>query len=133
MTLQKLIELAKEREISITGLAFELWDYLDNNVQRALARELCSLYNDNDEHLLLENLEEYYPELMLPREVKISLEELEAKHEELHGRKLSEEALDDFLGDYLSDKYGYCHFGFDYDIDFKNDIIICKNIEWDIY
>lgn len=133
MTLQKLIELAKEREVSITGLAFEMWDYLDNNAQRALARELCSLYNDNDEHLLLENLEEYYPELMLPREVKISLEELEAKHEKLHGRKLSEEALDEFLGDYLSDEYGYCHFGFDYDIDFKNDIIICKNIEWDIY
>lgn len=133
MTLQKLIELAKERETSITGLAFEMWDYLDSGVQKALGKELCALYNDNQEHLLLENLNAFYPELMLPREVKISLKELEAKHEELHGRKLSEEALDEFLGDYLSDEYGYCHFGCEYDIDFENDIIICKNIEWDIY
>ena len=29
---------------------------------------------------------------------------------------IDDDELDDFLSDWLSDEYGYCHFGFDYEI-----------------
>jgi hypothetical protein len=44
-----------------------------------------------------------------------------------------EDDLSDAIGDYLSDKYGYCHFGFDiYDTDHMSGDIVVTNIEWDV-
>ena len=121
MTLKELIKLAKEREVSITGLAFEMWDYLDPNAQRALGKELCALYNDNEEHMLLENLNEYYPELVLPEELEVAIKDLDIN---------TEEDIEEALSDYLSNEYGYCHLGYEYD--FKGEVIHVYNIKWDI-
>lgn len=36
--------------------------------------------------------------------------------EEVNIEDIDDDELDDFLSDWLSDEFGYCHFGFDYEI-----------------
>ena len=36
--------------------------------------------------------------------------------EEVNIEDIDDDELDDFLSDWLSDEYGFCHFGFDYEI-----------------
>lgn len=44
-----------------------------------------------------------------------------------------EDDLSDVIGDYLSDRFGYCHFGFDiYDTDQMSGDITVTNIKWDL-
>lgn len=38
------------------------------------------------------------------------------------------EVIGDIIGDYLSDTYGFCHYGFAYEI--KGDKIVCSDIDW---
>ena len=59
MTIIELMNLAKEREIGITSVAFEYWDYLDSEAQRAIGRELCALANEDTDYDLKNNLYEY--------------------------------------------------------------------------
>lgn len=39
--------------------------------------------------------------------------------------------FDDLLSDYLSDTYGFCHYGFDYETDIISGDIKIFDIEWD--
>ena len=59
MTIIELMNLAKEREIGITSVAFEYWDYLDSEAQRDIGRELCALANEDTDYDLKNNLYEY--------------------------------------------------------------------------
>jgi len=52
----------------------------------------------------------------LPKKVVIDLKELD-------------DEIGYLLGDYLSDTYGYCHYGFTYAI--KGDKVVCSDIDWD--
>lgn len=48
-----------------------------------------------------------------------SLEELGLETdfvEEVNIEDIDEDELDDYLSDWLSDEYGFCHFGFDYEV-----------------
>lgn len=58
-------------------------------------------------------------EVKLPKEVEIDAKELD-----FDGRD-----EDEVIGDYLSDKYGFCHFGFKFEKD--GDKIQVSDIEWD--
>ena len=63
----------------------------------------------------------------LPVELTIDLEtmnELGINPTETDGNE-----IDDILSDYLSDTYGYCHYGFEYDV--ENDHINIYHIKWD--
>jgi len=69
--------------------------------------------------------EEKEPEL--PKEVTMdmaTMNDLDINPSETGG-----DELDEIIGDWLSDEYGYCHFGFEYDV--ENDHINIYNIEWD--
>lgn len=59
MTIIELMNLAREREIGITSVAFEYWDYLDSETQRAIGRELCALAEEDTDYDLKNNLFEY--------------------------------------------------------------------------
>lgn len=67
-------------------------------------------------------------ELNLPERVEISPEEIKEVD------RLNEEEIIEFIPNYLSNKYGYCIFGFRWE--FKNgfidDPIIVSDIDWDI-
>lgn len=120
MTLKELIKLSEESKINITSLIFEKWDYLDSEAQRALGKEMASLLEWRDEYLL-ENLNEYYPKLVLPEELEVAIKDLDIN---------TEEEIEEALSDYLSNEYGYCHLGYEYD--FKGEVIHVYNIKWDI-
>lgn len=63
-------------------------------------------------------------DLELPSTVIINDEDLINQDDEL--------ALEEYLGDMLSDKYGFCHNGFKYQVDKDKKIITITDIEWDI-
>ena len=68
-------------------------------------------------------------ESSLPKSVKIKASDLAADSDD-------EEVIFDAVSDYLSDRYGYCHKGFNADIE-RNEIgepsiISVSNIEWDL-
>lgn len=52
----------------------------------------------------------------LPRKVVIDFDEIK-------------EEIGDIISGYLSDTYGFCHYGCDYEI--KNGKVYCSNIVWD--
>lgn len=58
----------------------------------------------------------------LPNTVTINLSEL--KYEE-------GDDLGDAISDYLSDTYGFCHKGFEYEVDDSSKTITVVNIDWD--
>lgn len=70
MTILDLMKQAKEREISLTSVAFEYWDYLDQENQRALAKELCATFEDNYERDLVCSLYENQSDLFYEHYVK---------------------------------------------------------------
>ena len=64
-------------------------------------------------------------ETNLPSEVEVSIYDVDYVEGETDPEELS-----DTLSDYLSDTYGYTHFGFDFDV--KGDTIYIYNIKWDL-
>lgn len=70
-------------------------------------------------------VKEGYPEYDLPDTVVISINELDYDPED-------GDVLDDAIGDYLSDRYGFCHYGFDYSTDAATGDITVTNIDWDV-
>lgn len=64
-------------------------------------------------------------ETNLPSEVEVSIYDVDYVEGETDPEELS-----DTLSDYLSDTYGYTHFGFDFDV--KGDTIYVYNIRWDL-
>lgn len=67
-------------------------------------------------------------ELNLPEQIEISPEEMKEVD------MLNEEEIIDFIPNYLSEKYGYCIFGFKWKFKngFLDDPIIVSDIDWDI-
>lgn len=61
----------------------------------------------------------------LPSEVEVSIYDVDYVEGETDPEELS-----DTLSDYLSDTYGYTHFGFDFDV--EGDTIYIYNIKWDL-
>ena len=66
-------------------------------------------------------------EIDLPKEVTMdaqTMNDLGINPSETEG-----DELDELIGDWLSDEYGFCHYGFEYDV--EGDHINIYNIEWD--
>lgn len=59
----------------------------------------------------------------LPTTVTVNVNELDYDEEY--------DEIDDVLGDYLSDKYGFCHNGFCFEKNDKTGDIIITDIDWD--
>ena len=74
-----------------------------------------------------EELEELWDKFnpKLPDEVKISASDVNYV-----AGQTSEDELDEAIGDYLSNTYGYCQYHFNYDI-IENGLIHIYDIEWD--
>ena len=69
----------------------------------------------------------------LPERVTISASALALDTDDIYEDK---EELSDIISDYLSDSYGFCHYGFDFDVIYNelnepSDIVI-TNIKWDV-
>lgn len=72
--------------------------------------------------------------MRLPKKVKIKFNDLidnaYLEYEDIVEE--DEDYLADAISDYLSDKYEYCHYGFDIEeIDFEKKVILVTNIKWD--
>lgn len=61
----------------------------------------------------------------LPKKVSFNLSELDYEEEDLQ----DDEIIGEIIGDYLSDTYGFCLFGFLYEI--KGNKVYCSKIDWD--
>ena len=70
MTILDLMKQAKEREIPLTSLAFEYWNYLEPEEQSALGRELCATFEEKYESDLIHNLYEYETSLFVDHYIK---------------------------------------------------------------
>lgn len=63
MTLLDLFIQSRQEDREITSLAYDYWDYLDESAQRAIGKELCSLFGiEKDNNDLIFNLFEYHSE-----------------------------------------------------------------------
>ena len=65
----------------------------------------------------------------LPGEITIELTDLISAEEIAEEEYVEDLAIGDIISDYLSDEYGFVHFGFDYDI--QGDNVLVTNIKWD--
>lgn len=64
----------------------------------------------------------------LPKEIEVIIRKEELESDDI------EEELDEMISEYLSDEYGYCHNGFNYEITNEHDEefeIRIFNIKWD--
>lgn len=61
---------------------------------------------------------------MLPTELTVNCYDIDAEWD-----NLEEQEQDEAISDYLSDTYGFCHYGFSYEDDGEQ--IHIANIEWD--
>ena len=71
---------------------------------------------------------------MLPNEVEINVSDLVPDYIDYLPEmddELGLEELSDRIGDYLTDEYGYCNNGFEVQIDYHNQCIYVKDIDWD--
>ena len=66
-------------------------------------------------------------EVKLPKEVDIQIDD-ELREFISNSDK---DGFEEYINNYLSDEYGYCHFGWNYDIDANEDKVHVKDIEWD--
>ena len=78
MTILDLMKIAKEQKLSLTSVAFQYWDYLDPEEQRALAKELCTTFEENYESDLIHSLYEHQSILFVEHYIK-QIDELLAK------------------------------------------------------
>lgn len=71
----------------------------------------------------------------LPKEITIDGNTMEALGilgsiaSEINGDEIDGDEIESRIGDWLSDTYGFCHFGFEYDV--EPDHINVYNIQWD--
>lgn len=69
----------------------------------------------------------------LPESIKITAATLALDTDDIYR---DEEAMSDILSDYLSDEYGFCHKGFDYEVHYNEfnepSEVIVSNIQWDV-
>ena len=66
-------------------------------------------------------------EIKLPTEVSINLDVLVDEPEEVDDSWY----FDEVISDYLSDEYGFCHYGFDYTVDKDAGLVHVTDIKWD--
>lgn len=104
------------------GAPYDMKDlYEDMEACEANMRELYdALLKAWEERGIDDDEEDDIPDL--PTEVEISASNLRDIDED--------EDLGDIIGDYLSDVYGFCHFGFNYEVKDNGDVL-AFNIEWD--
>ena len=81
---------------------------------------------------LKENKEEvredaHQEELGLPKDVDIQIDD-ELREFISNSDK---DGFEEYISNYLSDKYGFCHFGWNYDIDANEDCVHVTDIDWD--
>jgi len=91
--------------------------------------DCCTL--DKGERFELQDLIQKYgrpeEEIDLPKDVVMdtqTMDDLGINPSETEG-----DEIDEIISDWLSDEYGFCHFGFEYDV--EGDHINIYNIEWD--
>ena len=77
--------------------------------------------------------EELEDDLDLPESVTISADELDLDMDDVYG---DEEEIADIVSDYLSDTYGFCHYGFDMDVVYNElnepSEFVVSDIKWDV-
>lgn len=61
---------------------------------------------------------------MLPKKLYVNPYDIDAEWDDLE-----EQEQEEAISDYLSDTYGFCHYGFSYEYDGEQ--IHITNIEWD--
>lgn len=106
----------------------------DNDKKRLkylLDKEDCCNLDKGERWELQELINKYgYPEeeeIDLPKDVVMdtqTMDDLGINPSETEG-----DEIDEIISDWLSDEYGFCHFGFEYDV--EGDHINIYNIEWD--
>ena len=69
----------------------------------------------------------------LPENIKITAATLALDTDDIYRDK---EAMSDILSDYLSDEYGFCHKGFDYEVHYNEfnepSEVVVSDIQWDV-
>lgn len=60
---------------------------------------------------------------MIPTTVEIDFNELDLSSNP------ADDEIGEAAGDYITDKYGFCHFGFNWET--KNGFVVVTNILWD--
>lgn len=94
----------------------------DNRVRHFTCYEEAEAYlghrRDDDTYTILNT------EYNLPDRVCIKFKDL--------GCTIDTPEIDEIIGEYLSDTYGYCHFGFNFEPLMQNkDYVVISNIQWD--
>lgn len=115
----------------IEGFYEELFNDVYNGVEEHEPEEEEEDDFDFDEEETDESLKEdsHQDDLGLPREVEVSIGELDFDGDFVD---LEDYEIDDVLSDYLSNKYGFCHYGFKWKGNPKDaEKIICYDIDWD--
>ena len=79
-------------------------------------------YKDKIEVITMNESLSLNEEVNLPYELDIDFEDLPTIDDD----------MDEIIGDYLSDTFGYCHFGFDYEYDEDKNVFHVSNIKWDL-
>lgn len=70
--------------------------------------------------------------MRLPKKVTISIDELLEKEYLDVDTELDEDYIADAVSDYLSDTYGFCHYGFNIDeVNMGRKVIKVTDIKWD--
>lgn len=97
-----------------------------------LEQAFKALEDVKDIEISAKDLYESKEEVDLPKEVKFTASEVGLDTDSLADE---DEYISEILSDLLSDTYGFCHYGFDYEV-VKNEKgepseFICKNIKWD--
>ena len=64
--------------------------------------------------------------MRLPKNVIIPFEDIDTNVD-----MEDEEEVASEIGDILSDSYGFCHYGFDMDIDYDKKEVYASHIKWD--
>lgn len=62
MTIRELIKRSKKSGVSLSSVIFEFVGFIDNNTKDALLQEMASLFDDDKEEELINQLEEYHAE-----------------------------------------------------------------------
>lgn len=113
----KVVKRAKEVIGKLSDIGNASLEVEDVGALKRLRKEIDNLLGKKD---LKEGIEEDLPDTLV-----INMSELDYDADE--------DDLSDVIGDYLSDRFGYCHFGFDiYDTDHMSGDIVVTNIEWDL-
>lgn len=106
-----------------------MWGEINDRIVEKV-EEYCNYCNEEDEEDFDESCKSHkskkvIKESRLPKSVKTTTKEIGIADDYNADDEEEEEAI----GDWLSDKYGFCHYGFNFEI--KDGNINITNIEWD--